>query len=561
MPRATRPRFHVAALRGMAGEAVFARGAAYAREGRARILAVDVGEARAEVTGSETYEVILKGGGAAISGDCSCPAFEGWGFCKHLVAVALTVNDASPEVIATANRAEVRLRAYLAGHTTEALAERLLALARRDGALWRDLDSEAALAAGDDETVLALLHESIDAAMETGGVGWRGAGAWAEEFRSVTRQIAVLLSAGRADVALAALDHAFDLADEALEEIDDSEGEAMAVLCEARGLHLAACVQAKPDPAVLAAQLFERETTSEFDLWTDAHRIYAGPLGKCGRAEYRRLAETALRQPGDRCDRARAREILDAFAKDDGDIDARIALRAPDAKTAHDYADLATLCLEAGRRKEALAWAEEGMWRLEDRPDRHLTMLTAELMREAGRGSDAEALLWKAFEREPDERLHRLLKDTAAEPSGVADRCAAVIEARIAAKGSNHWSPLPGLLIDILLEEGRADAAWGAARTHGCSEQVTERLARATEDSHPEDAIAAYADLVEINIAHTQNHGYESACRLLGYLESLRARRSQSAAHAAHLESLRARHKFKRNFIRLLGERNAWPKF
>jgi uncharacterized Zn finger protein len=558
MPHAAQPRFDVAALREIAGEAAFARGAAYARQGRARILSIAPGEVRAEITGSEIYHALLNGGGAAISGGCSCPAFEGWGFCKHLVAVALTVNAASPAEIATADGAEARLRAHLAGQTSEALAERLLALARRDSALWRELDAEAALAGGDDETALALICETIDEAMDIGGrVDWRGAGAWADDVGTAVGRIAALLAAGRAGVALAALDHLFDLADEAWEEIDDSEGEATAALRQARELHLAACAEARPDPVVLAGELFEHEMTSDFDLWTDARRIYARPLGKRGRAEYRRLAETAWREGGDRHDRARVREILDAFAEDDGDVDARIALRASEAHSAHDYAGLAALCLAAGRRDEALVWAEEGLWRLEDHPDFHLTTLTADLMRDAGRRADAEALLWKAFERQPDERLHRMLKKTAADPAGVADRCAGLVEARIAAQASSPWSTLPGLLVDMLLEESRADDAWRAARTHRCPDQVIERLARATEGSHPEDAIAAYADLVERHIKLTTNQGYEEACRLLTHLEDLRARRGQSAAHAAHLEDLRTRHKFKRNFIRLLGNRRA----
>ncbi|HEY1560228.1 MAG TPA: SWIM zinc finger family protein [Caulobacteraceae bacterium] len=562
MPQIARPRFDTAALRDIAGETVFGRGAAYARQGRVRILSVAPTEVRAEVRGSELYHASLAGDGADISGGCSCPAYESWGFCKHLVAVALAVNEASPDELATADEAEARLRAYLEGQTAQALAERLLILARRDGALWRELDSEAVLAAGDDETILALLYESIEEAIDTdGGIDWRGAGAWAKEVTTVVRRIAGLLAAGRAGVAFAALDHLFDLADDALEEFDDSEREAAAALCEARDLHLAACAKVKPDPVALAAQLFERELTQAFDLWTDARRTYAGPLGKRGRKEYRRLAEAAWRDGGDRYARALVREILDSFAEDDGDVDARIALRAPDANTARDYADLAALCLGAGRREEALAWAEEGVWRLEDRPDRHLTTLTADLMRDAGRRSDAETLLWTAFEREPDERLHRTLKETAADPAGVADRCARAVEARLAAEGASPWSPLPGLLVDILLGEDRADDAWRAARAHRCSEQVVERLARATEGSHPEDAIAAYADLVEANVGRTQNQGYEAACRFLGHLEGLRARQGQSAAHVAHLNSLRTKHKFKRNFIRLLDDRGAWPRF
>ena len=95
-----------------------------------------------------------------------------------------------------------------------------------------------------------------------------------------------------------------------------------------------------------------------------------GPLGKRPAApNIARLAEAAWREGGDRYDRYRVRGILNSFAAEEGDVDARIALRASDAETAGDYTWLVTLCLEAGRQEEALAWAEEGLWKLEDRPD------------------------------------------------------------------------------------------------------------------------------------------------------------------------------------------------
>ncbi|MGH7023171.1 MAG: SWIM zinc finger family protein [Caulobacteraceae bacterium] len=553
-------RFERAALRERAGEKVFARGVAYADEGRVRILSIGRGGIAARVVGSEPYSVTLTGSGRKFGGGCSCPAFEDWGFCKHLVALALTMNET--EAVADFEQNETRLRAYLTRQTAEQLSERIMTLAARDEDLWRQLDSEAAFAVGDDETVVALLDDAIDQAMDTGGgFNWRGAGDWADGVRQVVGQIEKLLAGGRHVVALRALDRLFELAEEACEEIDDSEGEAATVLGEAQELHLAACVAAKPDPVLLAQTLFEREVESFTDLWPGAWATYAKPLGKRGKAEYRRLAEAAWRESGDRGDRSAAMRILDAIAQDAGDIDARIALRAPDATEARDFTNLAQLCIEAGRKDAALAWAEEGVWRLEDRPDRHLTTLAASLMRGAGRSAEAEALLWKAFERDPDMRLYQELKRTSADPSSVGERCARQIERRIVPTSGRIWLPLPDLLVEVLLEEGLADQAWRARHAHGCGERLLETLARATEDSHPDEAVQAYANMVERNIASANNGGYGAACRLVGHLEDLRARQGQSAAHAAHLQELRSRHKAKRNFIRLLDDRRAWPKF
>ena len=47
----------------------------------------------AQVAGTEDYRTELTGRGEDFDGECSCPAFEDWGFCKHMVATALAAND------------------------------------------------------------------------------------------------------------------------------------------------------------------------------------------------------------------------------------------------------------------------------------------------------------------------------------------------------------------------------------------------------------------------------------------------------------------------------------
>ena len=72
------PRLDPAALRVLAGGAVFGRGEEYARSGRVEFLS-DNGElVRARVFGTEVYRVALRGRGRTFAGECSCPAFAAW---------------------------------------------------------------------------------------------------------------------------------------------------------------------------------------------------------------------------------------------------------------------------------------------------------------------------------------------------------------------------------------------------------------------------------------------------------------------------------------------------
>src|SRR6267378_4800633 len=94
------PRFDIGRLRELAGEKAFARGEAYYHGGQVQILVLEPGRVLAQVAGTEDYRTELTGRGKEIDGACSCPAFEDWGFCKHMVAAALAANAAGSDTAA-----------------------------------------------------------------------------------------------------------------------------------------------------------------------------------------------------------------------------------------------------------------------------------------------------------------------------------------------------------------------------------------------------------------------------------------------------------------------------
>ncbi|MGG5809166.1 hypothetical protein [Falsiroseomonas sp. CW058] len=141
----------------------------------------------------------------------------------------------------------------------------------------------------------------------------------------------------------------------------------------------------------------------------------------------------------------------------------------------------------------------------------------------------------------------------------LADRAVALVEGRLAAgKGAAAaWehTGLATLLADILLAEGRLDAAWAVTRAPGLPDHALRRLAEASEAAMPEGALAAYAGLVERQVALTNRQGYEEACRLVARMAALCARRGEEAEHRAFIEDLLRRYGAKRSFVALL--RNA----
>ena len=151
------PPFDVDALRRIAGEKVFTRGASYYAAGQVEIVAIDGERIIAQVHGSDLYRVELIAGDREISGYCSCPAFADWGFCKHLVATALSANSLALKERNLASSRLRRIRAQLHAQGTEPLLEIIMRLAEHDTALLRAL---AAWAEEKDDEVLRLARSN-----------------------------------------------------------------------------------------------------------------------------------------------------------------------------------------------------------------------------------------------------------------------------------------------------------------------------------------------------------------------------------------------------------------
>ncbi len=176
-----------------------------------------------------------------------------------------------------------------------------------------------------------------------------------------------IASGARANLALMFAERAIDRIERAAGSMDDSDGYCGELLHRACEVHLAATRAARPEPVALARNLFAREMDGDYDTFSgDSRVLYADVLGESGLAEYRRLAKEAWKKLPTRSPRKRAydefssatrrlTEILDFFAERDGDVAARIALRAKDLTSAWSYLQLAEFCLSQGLRDDALA--------------------------------------------------------------------------------------------------------------------------------------------------------------------------------------------------------------
>lgn len=561
MPKRPSPRFDIDALRRIAGDKVFARGEAYFRDSLVEILSIEPKRVKARVSGSEEYITALSGHADKIGGDCSCPAIENWGWCKHLVAVALAVNDMIANGQEVAEGPYARIRSHLLSMESRALAEMILELAERDSALLRRLDMAANAATDDDATLLKRFKKAINDATRTRGfVAYDMASGWAEGVMDVLQGIEELITDERAALALSLIDQAIERIEKAISNIDDSDGYCTELLQEAQSIHLEACLAAKPDPIALAHSLFVREVEGDWDTFRKAAPAYAEVLGEKGLAEFYHLAAQAWEKlpplhGGKRTKsdfsprRMRLEGIMDFFAERQGDVKARIAILAKDLSSPWRYCQLASFCLEQGLTDEALRWAEEGLWQFEDDPpDERLVELAVELLLKAKRKADAQTVLRHSFERRPGLDLYKRLCKIGGKDE--AELAKAFLRDSLSKTKPSSRRDFPAeTLIRILVEEKRFAEAWQVTQKHGATDELKEALAMASEKEFRQEALSVYAGSVDRLVSLGGNDNYERALRWVDRIGRLRTPVEQ----AGYVAGLRARFKAKRNFMKLLG--------
>src|SRR3972149_4135848 len=143
------------------------------------------------------------------------------------------------------------------------------------------------------------------------------------------------------------------------------------ILSEIQDLHHAACAKAKPNPEKLAAKLFHWELRSDWEVFAGAVDQYADVLGERGLEAYRALAEVEWAgipvlgpRKGDRAfsgKRFQVTSIIERLAARTGNVEKLVAVKARDLSSAYKYLIIAETYRKAGKKAQALEWAEKGM--------------------------------------------------------------------------------------------------------------------------------------------------------------------------------------------------------
>jgi len=563
-------------VQALAGARSFERGQLYAASGRVGRRVGTDGSVTAKVRGTSSYKVKLWVDGGSQYSECSCPVGVDGRFCKHAVAVALVATESVSDTEASMDFS-IDLRDYLTSLGHSCLVDLVLERADADDLFDARLRLQA-MGTTDGPLPVAAFRDAVDRAFFTDGyVHYRDMYAYTSNIHEVLTTLRELLEDGHAEEVIDLAEHAIDCAEDALGYVDDSDGYMSGIAEDLQGLHLDACLRARPNPAALATTLFEREFHSgELDVFHGAAASYAEVLGKPGLAEYRRRAQITWDAlpalgPGDKGSfdsrRFQITSMMRTLAEVAGDVDAVVDVLARDQSSPYQFVLIAERLRDAGRYDDALAWAQKGL-ELFACQDSRLVDAAAREYHRAGRGQEAVALAWRAYEeRTTPAEYQRLCEQARLAGVWEDNRTRALAKLRrqveteiAAASRKKSGRPQPwavcdaSALVSVFLFEGDVDQAWSEAQAAGCSRALWLELARLREQDHPSEVIPIWQREVERAIDAKNNHAYAEAVATIARIRTLMVAADHEEAFPPYAAQLRARHKAKRNLMKLFDQ-------
>ena len=545
--------FTEADIRLAAGARSFERGVDYVDE--VADLEIASTQITATVYGSSEYRVCLTFGDEGLDGDCTCPYGRDGFFCKHCVAVGLSVlnmGDELPRHIETARAQRQMLDSWLESLSKEELLAELSGLLDEDRDLRRRFELRAASVNLDAATIRRAVRELI-------GLPRRGYIEYDEAYRYASNVLEAvvaiddLIQAGGATDAIGIAREAIGLLGQAYESVDDSSGSVADAAHDLLAVHLRACEAAPPEPVSLGGYLAGLLLHDDYGFEPDLSD-YADLLGNRGLATVREHIRAAYAEhPED----SRARNLMESVAKAEGDVDALIAIIAADLdERGQSHLRIARELDEAGRGDAALGWAERGLQEAA-RPDQQLVEYLAGRYAAAGRADDVLSLRRDRFQAERTLANYQALRGAATD-SGAwpAERSHAL--ALLSADARHQRARVPWawggpVLVDALLDDGDLDAAWAAAKD-AASEDQWLRLADASAATRPADALALYLRAIGSLKKETGDPVYRRMASLLLSARACHQALDTTEQFNRYVAALRTEQKRKRNLMKILEE-------
>jgi uncharacterized Zn finger protein len=549
----------------LAGKAAFNRGMDYFRGGHVLGLRQNENRITADVEGSEIYRVTLKWTAKQLDGACDCPASEGFDFCKHCVAVALTLRDTQAEQDELVQGGtENRIKAYLLKQDKKKLANWLLELIETE----RSLLQQWSMRADRDLGILdaKALKKRITAAIPYNRNLFRynQVRSYFAQVETVMEHLCEVTEELPAEDTLKLVDYALQRIARALETIDDSGGFRFGAVELLQTTHIDTCNRLDWPANKITSYLLGIVFSDYYDFYPEIPSSYTDALGDSGISLFNEVLQARwdalppLKEGAEFDEKwpyHQLQYMLEQLARLANDSYAIIKLKQKTATTLHDYQGLAQLCLNAGDYKAVESWLAK--CRKSSEQDYRLST------------ERIQVSLFRATESWPEALEQQWLIYT---KSLALDDYRAVLELAESAGDKRDWR---NKTLQFLQEQSRSTCRrpWGTSwadnllEIHLHHEAIEEALALATEEqinhdlllklarkisNEPEKAFPLFQRVIEYNIKRTNNEAYRYAIKLLQEIAGFMQSSQQQQQMMELLEYLHQTYRAKRNFIKWL---------
>ncbi len=584
-------------LRQLAGDETYAAGGRDVADGRVRQVQFGADRVTARVAASRVHRVKIWRARGELHFSCSCPAGRENTFCQHCVAVGLTwvisagstpaegQTDATHPGAEKGAQARAKLQRHLRTMERDRLVSLLLEATDYDDILRRRLQLEIIGVAGqgrpgpakeprpDFAAYRQILHDAIDA---PDYVDYDGMPDYVQGVTEAIQPLGELLRNGHAAMVAELAELALVGLDRASEMIDASDGSLNTVYDDLQLYHLQACRAARIDPETLAERLLQFELEGGLGVFNNAAKTYAEVLGPVGLAAWRKLlhrewsnlpalSPAPVGQQPAPIDHRRfqIQALMENLAAAEGDLETLTAVKQRDLSSPHDFLSLAERHLASGRTDEAVSWAERGLRAFPDPHDHAgLQDFLVTAYQQAGRHDAAAALIWEQFARSQTLERYLSLKTHASQTregwrvwrERALDLTRAALKSQTALFRARGWPDVPdhSILVEFLLADESVEAAWQEAQAGECRPELWLQIAERREHSHPADSLRIYQTRLGPIIAQGGPQAYKEAIGLLNKISALLEEMGRAAEADVYRAEVRATHRQKRSFVKLL---------
>ncbi len=403
-----------------------------------------------------------------------------------------------------------------------------------------DVERHLRLAAARTTGDLAQLRGEVDRGLRTRRfLGYRESSGWARTAQPIVDELGIAVERAPSIDLVVLLERAVGHVVKVILRADDSNGTIGDLARQLLELHVQICSAGVADPLKLAAWMV-RFSCQDQDFFEIDPVRYAAALGEPGLAAYR---QAIAKRVGDRSFAVKwAHERLAVL---DGDTQAIVRLLGGDLTRPHQFIQVCEAMAELGRDGDVLSWARRGIDETQGWQVAMLYDLACDVHERRDAPLEVLALRREQHERSASSGTYRGLR-----------RAAEALDVWQVERGAARRALRDrGDLVDALLEDGDADAAWTAAAADPAWDPGLvrrARLAEAREPTRPDQALATYLKIADEELVETGRSAYARATATLK-----RARRAAQAAgegdaFATALTDLRERHRRRPTLIAML---------